>query len=70
MSKEMNSSSVAFEVARQRAAGHLDLLELILWIELLTSLGVSPTAACTTWAGHKAREPQTKVALTPTFELA
>ncbi len=46
-----------FERARARAAGNPDLIELIDWVEVQTSIGISPTQAAATWAARKNREP-------------
>lgn len=57
MNKEPNLPSHVFEAARLKADGDCDLNECILWVETLTSIGVSATQACSTWAAKKAREP-------------
>lgn len=60
MDRETLSPST-FELARKKAFSDPDLIEVILWIETLTSVGVSPTAACTTWATHRGRQPLSRL---------
>jgi hypothetical protein len=50
-----------FEYARRKAVDSVDLLELIDWIEIQVSLGVSPTQAAATWAARKSKEPLVKL---------
>jgi hypothetical protein len=59
--KQETLSSDSFERARKKAAGNPELLELIDWVEIQVSIGVSSCQAAATWAARKGREPLVKL---------
>jgi hypothetical protein len=61
MIKEPYLPSEVFQAARTKAGEDNELLECIMWVETLTSINVSATQACSTWAAKKAREPLTRL---------